>query len=355
MDPRYSYHRRASRALVASLLLALVATALPQATGRVATAANPWPNYGQGSGGENVRSIELMLRHRGFGGFTIDDHFGSGTASAVRRFQAAKGLAQTGVVNDATWRKLIVTTRVGSDGRAVRALQRQLNQQGAGLAVDGDFGPATEGAVDHYLRRRCMRMDGKADVGMWNSLVRNREGRSSCYGSLPKPSFGPIIERLARYRPQTTCDPTAKPGVLAFRRLILRNFPTTASSGITRDCDVGGTSEHKEGRAWDWRVFASDAADRQKVRAVFAWLFARDPDDHRYARLRRLGIMYMIWNERIWSSHRAADGWRPYSCSGDTSCHRDHVHFSFSWKGARKNTTWWNREDSYPDCWPQCI
>jgi peptidoglycan hydrolase-like protein with peptidoglycan-binding domain len=34
-----------------------------------------------------------------------------------------------------------------------------------------------------------------------------------------------------------------------------------------------------------------------------------------------------------------SDGWRPYSGESD---HTDHVHFSFSWDGAMKRTSWWD-------------
>lgn len=44
------------------------------------------------------------------------------------------------------------------------------------------------------------------------------------------------------------------------------------------------------------------------------------------------GIKYVIWNERIWSAERAAEGWRPYrhpcGCGGATLAHKDHVHVS---------------------------
>ena len=58
--------------------------------------------------------------------------------------------------------------------------------------------------------------------------------------------------RWRGYQAQTTCSPTAKPGVADFAARLLRAYPTTRSLGIVRACSVGGTSEHKEGRAFDW-------------------------------------------------------------------------------------------------------
>ena len=58
--------------------------------------------------------------------------------------------------------------------------------------------------------------------------------------------------------------------------------------------------------------------------------------------------MYLIWNNRIWGTYRAAEGWRPYStCAAhperayDTTCHRDHIHISLSWAGATGRTSFW--------------
>ncbi len=167
-----------------------------------------------------------------------------------------------------------------------------------------------------------------------------------CEGSspLPRPAFGPAIDGYAAYDPQVTCSPTPKPGTVYFRDLVLHAFSETSDSGISRGCDIGGTSEHKEGRAWDWHVssFSQNATAKQALN----WLLATDKYGNRNARARRLGIMYIIYNKRIWGAYRAQDGWLPYACSGVTGCHQDHVHFSFSWAGAREQTSWWTGKPS---------
>ena len=152
------------------------------------------------------------------------------------------------------------------------------------------------------------------------------------------------IERLSPYQPQTTCAPVARPGVIKFRTLILATYKGTGDSGIVRACSVGGRSEHKEGRAWDWRVSVKSPTQVKQVNALFAWLFATDAHGNRYAMARRLGIMYIIWNKHIWGAYAASSGWRNYSCSGVTGCHQDHVHFSFNWAGAKAQTSFWTRK-----------
>ena len=88
-------------------------------------------------------------------------------------------------------------------------------------------------------------------------------------------------------------------------------------------------------------------------------LLAGDAAGHPYANARRLGIMYIIWNNQIWGSYRAGEGWRAYGqCAAhpepgyDASCHRDHIHFSLSWAGAQGRTSFWTRSVAAPDYGP---
>ncbi|XVQ14224.1 hypothetical protein ACQP1W_17270 [Spirillospora sp. CA-255316] len=150
------------------------------------------------------------------------------------------------------------------------------------------------------------------------------------------PDFGPDIDPYAAYEPQRDCDPAAKPGVVAFRDLLLATYPGTTSMGISRACSAPGNSEHKEGRALDWGVNVNGQA--HIAADLLDWLLATDRHGNRHALARRFGIMYMIWNRRIWEAYRADRGWTPYT---GRSPHTDHVHFSFNWAGARQETTWW--------------
>jgi hypothetical protein len=145
------------------------------------------------------------------------------------------------------------------------------------------------------------------------------------------------IEAFAPYQPQFLCRSTVEPGVKAFEKLVLATYPRTHSDGDMRACSDGGTSEHKDGRAWDWGADHRTASGRAAGEAMLRWLFATDSSGNTDAMYRRLGLMYIIWNHRIWE-----DGsWHPYSCSGVTLCHVDHMHFSFGWAGAEKKTSFW--------------
>lgn len=156
----------------------------------------------------------------------------------------------------------------------------------------------------------------------------------------PKPFAGPFtpeIEPYAAYDGQTKCIKKAKPGVVAFERFVLRRYART-SYGITRACNPSSISEHFEGRAIDWHMNAYDPGDRERVKKVFRWLFKTDWWGNTHARARRLGIMYIIWNKRMWRAYRPYDGWQKYEGS---SPHTDHVHFSFARAGGNAMTSYW--------------
>lgn len=177
----------------------------------------------------------------------------------------------------------------------------------------------------------------------------------------PTPTTLPAgIEDLADYVPADSCEPAAKAGVVKFAQLLVATYPTT-SYGVSRPCgtDSLSTTEHYEGRALDWFTSARTTDGRARARAVIDWLFAADAAGNRYANARRLGIMYIIWNNRIWGAYRADEGWRAYSTcadhpekSWDTTCHRDHIHFSFSWQGAMADTSFWSGQVAAPDYGP---
>ena len=146
------------------------------------------------------------------------------------------------------------------------------------------------------------------------------------------------IEAPEPYVGQTICDPVAKPGVSAFRDLLLRTYAGTTSLGIVRDCGIGAQSEHKEGRAFDWGVSVTNTTQVADVNALVDWLTRTDSFGNKRAMARRLGIMYMIWNQRIWHAYDDR-GWVAYTGADP---HTGHVHFSFGWNAAKAATSYWS-------------
>lgn len=143
-------------------------------------------------------------------------------------------------------------------------------------------------------------------------------------------------EAPSRYQGQVSCDPTEKPGAAALRDLLRATYGKANAGGTVRTCSQGGTSEHKEGRAYDWMLDAADPADKALADAFIAWLVGPDSSGVAGGNAHRLGIQYLIWNRQTWQAWTGA--WKPYT---GASPHTDHVHLSLSWDGAFKRTSWW--------------
>lgn len=151
--------------------------------------------------------------------------------------------------------------------------------------------------------------------------------------TLPK-----AIEPLPPYQPQSYCDPRVRRGTRALANLLTSTYAGTAIVSLTRPCGTD-TSEHYDGRAIDWGVDHRNDKQRRLGKAFLHWLFAADSAGDADAMVRRLGVMYVIWNKRIWGAW--SQRWEDYSCSGVTACHVDHMHISLDWSGAMKKTSFW--------------
>jgi hypothetical protein len=149
--------------------------------------------------------------------------------------------------------------------------------------------------------------------------------------SAPGKALPAALVARAPYEPQVSCDPRSKPGVVAFGALMTARYKAGAM-GTYRPCQ-GDISEHYESRALDWMLSVNNPAQKAIANSVTAWLSANNG-----AMARRFGINYIIWNRRIWGAYAPAQGWAAYRGAVP---HTDHVHFSFSWDGAMRRTSWW--------------
>jgi len=159
------------------------------------------------------------------------------------------------------------------------------------------------------------------------ALAAARWYSSDC--AMRTPLFTDPVDPYAPYEPLTKCDPVSRKGVELFRDWVIGSLGG-ADLGIVRACEPGSaaTSKHHEGRAWDWGP-PSQAAANQLLDCLMA-----SEAGQKHALARRAGLRVIIWNRRIWTP-RDGGSWEAY----DKSPHTDHIHFGFSWDGARGTTS----------------
>ncbi|MEO8889476.1 MAG: peptidoglycan-binding domain-containing protein [Jatrophihabitantaceae bacterium] len=154
------------------------------------------------------------------------------------------------------------------------------------------------------------------------------------------------IEPLADDIAQTSCDPFIKPGTAKLAKLLMQTYPGTTYMSTYACGTDGPVSEHYDGRAIDWMVSIRTPAQYADAQAFLTWLLAKDAHKNADAMARRLGVQYVIYNNRIWQSWNGQ--WGAYNdCAKqtsrgyDTACHRDHMHISLGWNGGMGVTTFW--------------
>ncbi len=169
-----------------------------------------------------------------------------------------------------------------------------------------------------------------------------------CFGVLETAQAAQApVEPYAGYEPQTRCAPVAKPGSLRLARWLLQ---TQGGRGVSigRACKGRSVSEHKEGRAIDWGLDARKRTDRASAARLMTRLFGTGPSGEPAELARRMGIMYLIWNDRIDAAYDRFRA-RPYlngGCRKLTKCsttlrHRDHVHLPLTLAGSLGRTNWY--------------
>jgi len=157
------------------------------------------------------------------------------------------------------------------------------------------------------------------------------------------------MEPYSGYQPQTTCRRRPKAGVL-----MLADWLVARGGGygpISRPCAGSSRSEHKESRAFDWLLDATDPADAALAAALVDEVLAPDDTGQPHALARRMGIMYIIWDDTMYASYDgfAAKRYLSSGCRTRRSCsptlrHRDHLHVSLTRKGAKARTSWYHAQ-----------
>ncbi len=264
-----------------------------------------WPGTAlrRGDTGMEVRLVQFWLRlaadnYSALRTVTVDGSYGAATVSAVTAFQSLFGLTADGVVGRSTWNKLkevglavankivaanvapgqfTATTREGSRGTAVRAVQYYLRRLAAyysdvpTVTVDGKFGAATTRAVKAWQTRAGLTVDGVVGRLTFQSLYD---------AALALDTSGPVVRTVSLPTP----DAPLRPGdtgaeVLRLNRMLLFlsqwipeiNFTAGGTPGSTFDPELEiavrsaqryfGLDETGVVTAGDWAVFRQAALD----------------------------------------------------------------------------------------------
>ena len=125
----------------------------------------------------NVAAVQARLSTLGYYKSAVDGAWGSGTLSAVKRFQSDNGLKADGAVGSATAKKLNISLPVSggiSKGKTtanVAAVQARLRSFGYYKStVDGSWGNKTLAAVLKYQSDNGMKADGVVGSGTASKL-----------------------------------------------------------------------------------------------------------------------------------------------------------------------------------------
>lgn len=183
------------RMLALALILTLLAA--PQAL-----AATKYATLEFGSRGSDVLKLQKALLELGFNPNGTDGKFGRGTETAVKAYQAARGLEADGKAGTLTLTKLYaetdgqsatVTTPVttnpntlkyGDSGSRVTELQTALVKLGYNTnGVDGRFGAGTQRAIISFQKDNGLEADGLAGTKTLELLYKKADGTSSSSGS----------------------------------------------------------------------------------------------------------------------------------------------------------------------------
>ncbi|EWS80227.1 hydrolase [Brachybacterium phenoliresistens] len=197
-----------------------------------------------GARGDAITYLQNRLNDRG-AGLPVDGYYNVATRKAVEAVQTNGGVTVDGAVGPSTWDLLVNTSaeevpavlpeaapaprttepaaastssvgsdearyapqvlRYGSRGEAVSFLQARLNDRGAGIPVDGRFGPATRSAVRTLQSNGGVGVDGVVGPVTWDILFNTgadevpAKAKSSAPATSPDSGGSSYVGTVLRY------------------------------------------------------------------------------------------------------------------------------------------------------------
>jgi peptidoglycan hydrolase-like protein with peptidoglycan-binding domain len=131
---------------------------------------------------ELIRDVQRQLKGLGFNPGTIDGNVGPQTIAALRAYQQAYRLPQTGQLDETTLRSILPQRFEASrppldlsNRDVLQQAQRQMKALGFDPGMlDGSFGPQTEAAVRAYQQAYRLPLTGRLDEVTLRSLLPER-------------------------------------------------------------------------------------------------------------------------------------------------------------------------------------
>ncbi|MGO1852805.1 MAG: peptidoglycan DD-metalloendopeptidase family protein [Agrococcus casei] len=158
-------------------------------------------------------------------------------------------------------------------------------------------------------------------------------GAGGCDPTASGPGLGSVPSPVDGDPDRLVDDPTSD-GQITARTLNLYRQATAAFPDTSWACwspRPGTVSEHPLGRACDITFGNAIGQYPTPTQLEAGWALTNWMKNH----AETLGVEYLIWQDKIWSLARDAEGWRDYTRGTDvTTKHIDHVHVTLASGGA---------------------
>ena len=146
----------------------------PEVVATVEAAA--WPELEEGQKRWEVSVVKFLLFDLGYLDVVhADEYFDERMTEAVKAYQEDREIEPTGVVGTQTWKALsddLGLVQRGHSGNKVKAVQQALiGGYKYDLVLDGEFGPATQEAVEDFQRAQGIDDDGIVGPITFKALI----------------------------------------------------------------------------------------------------------------------------------------------------------------------------------------
>ncbi|HNU79716.1 MAG TPA: peptidoglycan-binding protein [Bacillota bacterium] len=222
-----------------------------------------------GSRGAEVTKLQEQLKKLGYFSGKATGYFGSATKTAVKKFQASKGVAVDGIVGNQTSKILFnsgTSSRSALSREQLKKVQTALKNQGLYKGkIDGIFGKLTNSAVKQFQQKNGLSATGTIDAAT--------EAKITALAASAVPSRG------AASAAKTAAGKNAKIEMLDWWKEANKVFSIGTTAKVT---DVGTGKSFKIVRTYGGNHADCEAAtseDSKIIKSIWGgnWSWARRP------------------------------------------------------------------------------